>query len=358
MAVSLLVLLMVLLGIRLHPVSPPKDGPKMLPRPSSEAANEAWLRGIYHLEHEQYEEADASFGEVTLLDPAFAPAYVKLARAQLKREKPPDPGVTEAAVRHALELDPGQAEAHALLGQLLLYLHLDWSGAGREIRKALDLDPENAETYLVYSLYLQAQGWHAEAIAAVKRARDLDPASMLADSNYAWYLYLDHQYEEAIRHARNTLKLYPFDSKTMTREAQEGVLVCQDTILSSARMLGDRETAVTAAKAVLEALERPQEAARLRNLDEFWRGREQRIQEKLRIMTFDPYTQAKNAMAMEEPARALSLLGRCTPKGVMTFPFAAVEPAFDELHGDPRWPRILDDCLKLPANAPARKRAR
>lgn len=354
MAIGLLILLTFLLGSRLQPVPSPKERPKA--KPSSETANEAYLRGIYLFEREKYDEAETSFGDVILLDPGFAPAYAKLAMAQLKRAQPPDPGVPETAVRRALELDPDLAEAHALLGQLLFQRHLDWSGAEREIRKALELDPENAKTYFTYSQYLQALGRHAEAIEAVKRARELDPAWMLSGSNYAWYLYLDGQYEEAIRQARDILKLHPPGSSSTPEQVTNGVLVCQDTILSSAWMLGDQETALTAAKAILEALGRPQEAARLRSLDEFWRGREQRIQEALRTMALDPYTTAKNAMVMGQRDRALSLLSRCAPKDILAFPFAAVEPLFDELHGDPRWTRILDDCLKLPADAPARHR--
>lgn len=355
-AVGLLILLTFLLGSRLHPV-PSTDRPKTKPKPSSEPANEAWLRGVYLLERGEYGKAETSFEDVILLDPGFAPAYPKLARAQLKREVPQDPEVAEAIVRRALELDPGLADAHALLGELLFH-RLDWRGADREIQKALDLDPENAEAYLVRSFYLQALGHHDEAIAAVKRARDLEPASMLADSNYAWYLYLDRQYEEAIRHAKKTLELFPLSAQTMTKEAQEGVLICQDTILSSARMLGDRETALTAAKAILEALGHPQEAIQLRDLDEFWRGREQRIQEAQRTMAVDPYYPAKNAVVMGERDRALDLLSRCAPKGSLALPFAAVEPMFDDLHDDPRWPKVLDGCLKLPAGAPARHRAR
>lgn len=352
MAVGLLVLLTSLLGLQPDPSL--KRRPKTEPKPSSEDANEAWLQGIYLLEHEEYEKAETRLRDVMTLDPDFAPAYPKLAKAQLKREKPPDPEVPEALVRRALELDPDLADAHALLG-VLLFHKLDWSGADREIQKALELDPQNADAYLTRSLYLQALGWNAEAIAAAKRAREIDPASMVADANIAWYLYLDHRYEESIHQARKTLDLFPLSSKTEPGAALESVKVCQDTILSSARMLGDRETALTAAKAILEALERPDEAARLRSLDEFWRGREQRIQEKLRTMAFDPYTQAKNAMIMGDRERALNLLSRCVPKGALATPFAAVDPVFDELHDDPRWPKILDDCLKLPADAPARR---
>jgi DNA-binding winged helix-turn-helix (wHTH) protein/tetratricopeptide (TPR) repeat protein len=354
MAVGLLILLIVLLGTRLHQFPSSKDRPKTEPKPPSEPANEAYLWGVYLLKQEEYEKAEASFQETILLDPNFAPAYPKLAKAQLmNRGKPQKPEIAEAAVRHALELDPGLADAHALLGQLL-FGRLDWNGARREIQTALAADPWNADAHLADSLYLQALGRNPEAIAAVKRARELDPAGMVADANLAWYLYLDHQYEEAIRQARKVVEIYPLGT-TAPREAKESLLVAQDTILSSAWMLGDRETALAAAKGILEALGKPEEANRLRNLDEFWRGREQRIQEALRTMAVDPYTPAKNAMVMGERERALTLLSRCAPKGSLAFPFAAVEPLFEELHDDPRWPKVLD-CLKLPA--PARDRAR
>lgn len=355
MAVGLLILLTLLLGSRLHRVPDPKDGPKEPKRPSSGPAHEAYLEGIYHLEREEYAKADDAFGETVLLDPDFAPGYAALALARVKDTlmglpPAPDAEVTEVAALRALKLDPNLAEAHAALGLIRLLRYHDWTRAGREIRTALDLDPESHEAHLAHSLYLAALGQHAEAIHAVQRAREIDPDSMLAGANYAWYFYLDGQYQEAIHQTRNVLKLDPQRTKTAS------VLICQDTILLSAWRLGDQETALTAAKEGLEVLGHPQQAARLRDLKEFFRGREQRIQKTMQAVLVDPYFPARTAMDLGERDRALDLLSRCATKGTLAFPFAAVEPAFDELHGDPRWSKILDDCLKLPANAPARDR--
>lgn len=353
-AVGLLILLMFLLGSRLHPVPGPERRMS-----SSEPANEAYRRGIYFMEHEEYEKAEARFRDAILLDQDFASAYAQLAAARLKRmHEAVDPEVTETAARQALELDPNLAEAHAALGQILFRLHLDWNEAGQELERALALAPRNAETHLAYSFYLQALGRHAEAIAAVKKARELDPGSMMTRSNYAWYLYLDRQYEEAIRQARSAVELYPLSARTTPKEAQAGVLVCYDTILFSALMLGDRETALSAAKAGLDVLRLSEPVTQPRDLEEFFRGREQRIQKTMQTAPLDPYFLARTAMMLGERDRALSLLSRCAPKGTLAFPFAAVEPAFDELQGDPRWSKVLDDCLKLPADAPARDRAR
>jgi DNA-binding winged helix-turn-helix (wHTH) protein/Tfp pilus assembly protein PilF len=346
----LLILLTFLVASRVRPTStrPPAGS-------SSEPANEAYLRGIYFLQHEEYDNAEASFQKAIFLDQGFAPAYAKLALVQLKRlDRPADPEVAETAARRAVALDPDLADAHAALGQILFLRHLEWSGAGQEFQRALELDPRSADALVSYSLYLAALGRHAEAIASVKQARELDPALIGAASNYAWYFYLDHQYEEAIRQAQSVQELlYPSSVKATPQAAHMGLRGCLDTILLSAWMLGEQETALGAAKAILEDLGPPYQPAGLRSLDEFWIGREQRIQAALRSGPVDPYFPAKNAMVMGNRDRALDLLSRCASKGSMAFPFAAVEPAFDPLHEDPRWAKVLD-CLKLPADAPAR----
>lgn len=358
---GLLILLTFLVASRVRPLPAPSPAEEATGRGSqspSEPANEAYLRGVYLLEHEEYDDAEASFQKAIFLDQGFAPAYARLALAQMKRpDRPADPEVAETAARRAVALEPNLAEGHAALGQLLFLRHLDWEGAGRQFQRALELDPRSADAHVAYSLYLAALGRHAEAIATVKRARELDPASMMAGSNYAWYFYLDHQYEEAIRQARSVLELFPLSAKATPKAAHMGLRGCLDTILLSAWMLGERETAMGAAKAILEDLGPPYRPDRLRSLDEFWKGREQRIQAALRTQPVDPYFMAKTAMVMGDRDRAMSLLSRCATPGSLTFPFAAVEPVFDRLHGDPRWPQVLA-CLKLPADAPARQEVR
>jgi DNA-binding winged helix-turn-helix (wHTH) protein/tetratricopeptide (TPR) repeat protein len=357
--IGLLVLLTFLVASRLQPAPsapPAKENRAKDSLSASEPANEAYLRGVYLLQHEDYDGAEASFQRAVIVDQGFAPAYAKLAMVLLDRpDRPADPEVVETAARRAVALAPNLADAHVALGRILFSRHLDWEGAGREFQKALELDPRSADAHTAYSVYLAALGRHAEAIATVKRARELDPASMMAGSNYAWYFYLDHQYEEAIHQAQSVQELvYPSSLKATPKAAHMGLRGCLDTILLSAWKLGEKETAMGAAKAILEDLELPlYPPDRLRSLDEFWKGREQRIQMALRTQPVDPYFMAKTAMVMGERERALSLLTRCAAPGSLTSPFAAVEPVFDPLHEDPRWPQVLA-CLKLPADAPAR----
>ncbi|HEX4959594.1 MAG TPA: winged helix-turn-helix domain-containing protein [Thermoanaerobaculia bacterium] len=331
----------------LRPAAQPK------PRP---AAYEAYLRGIYLRRHEKCDQAAAKLQEATLLDPDFASAFAALAQARMKVLPEPDPEATEAAARHSLELDPDLADGHRVLGNILLHRYHDWRGAGRELEKALALAPGDAENHYAYSLYLAALGRLSEAISSAERARELDPASMFIGSDYAWYFYLDHNYEEAIRQARAVLSLFPLSEGVTPQEAHTGKLFCDAIILNSAWLRGQKETALDATRAFLRDYNAPQAAARIRDVNVFWRGREEALRDLLRTRPVDPYELAQSAMTLNEPGRALDLLTQqCSTPGMTWMPFAAVEPLFDPLHEDPRWPQVLA-CLKLPADAPARRR--
>ncbi|HSS52583.1 MAG TPA: winged helix-turn-helix domain-containing protein, partial [Thermoanaerobaculia bacterium] len=329
--------------------SPQKDRAKETKPPSP--AYEAFLRGLYLLRHENFKSAAETLQEATLLDPGFAPAYAALAQARLGIEPPPDLRATEAAARQAIALDPNLAEGHIALGRILFGYHYDWEGARRELLTALAQDPGSADAHYRYSVYLAALGRQAEALASAQRARELDPASMMVGSVYAWYFYLDHQFVEAIHQGRIAVSLFPLSSGSAPMQAKGGKAYCEDTILNSAVALRDHETALWAANEIQKYFPTLHE---VRDLNEFWHAREKRIEAALRTQPVDPYSRAKNAMALGERDRALDLLTHhCTPEGVW-MPFAAVEPLFDPLHSDPRWSQVLD-CLKLPADAPARR---
>jgi DNA-binding winged helix-turn-helix (wHTH) protein/TolB-like protein len=333
------------------PLPPPETKPKMKPQ---SPAYQTYLRGLYLYGHEEFKPAAEMFQKAVILDPGFALAYAALAQARLKDQPTPDLEVTEAAALHALALEPESVEAHIALGRILLGYRRDWEGARRELQRALALDPGNADAHYQYSLYLAALGRHAEALASAERARELDPASMMVGSVYAWYFYLDHQFDEAIRQGRLVFNLFPLSSASSPMDATSGKYYCQDTVLNSAWKLGDHATALWMANEIQKLFPPLHE---VRDLNEFWHIREQRIDVYLRTQAFDPYLRAKNAMALGEPERALDLLThQCTPEGIW-MPFAAVEPVFDPLHSDPRWSQVLD-CLKLPADALARQARR
>lgn len=335
-------------------LAPPANRPAR-PKPSS-AAYEKYIRGVSLRHQMQYGPAAAAFQEAFLLDPGFAPAWAEFALSRVRMRDKVD--VTEAAAHQALALDPDLAEAHLAIAQILFRHNLDWKGAGREYRMALARNPGLANIYSAYSYYLMTLGYNTEAMAAVRRSRELNPASMELGATLAWYLYLDRRYQEALREIPATLELYSLTAAVTTEGARMARRTALTTLLTCALKLGDQNTVLKAAREIEESYSGPQEAAKILTLKDFLLREEQRAQEKLRqgdINTYSTYIRAKNAVMLGDRERALALLtSNCNPEGWL-LPAAAVEPLFDDLHSDPRWSQVLD-CLKLPADAPARKR--
>jgi serine/threonine-protein kinase len=115
----------------------------------------------------------------------------------------------KAAANHALELDPGLAEAHASLGWLKSQHEWDWNGAENEYRLALELNPEYATAYHWRAWYLAIVGRLEEAVASVERARDLDPVSAVIHSRVGLFLYFARHDERALEQCRKSLDMDP-----------------------------------------------------------------------------------------------------------------------------------------------------
>ncbi|HEX4959596.1 MAG TPA: winged helix-turn-helix domain-containing protein [Thermoanaerobaculia bacterium] len=322
------------------------------PKPAA-GAYETYLRAVSLRHQMQYKPAEAAFQDAVLEDAGFAPAWAELALCRVRNRD--EIGATEAAAHRAVTLDPHLAEAHVAVAQVLFRHNLDWEGAGREYRLGLALNPTSPNAYSAYSYYLISLGRIDEALAIVRRARELNPASMELGATFAWYLYLDHRFQEVLREIPATLELYSLNAAVTTDGARRIKNTALETLVTSSLMMGDRGQALQAAKEIEEMFGGPAAAARLRTLDDFWRARERRMQNG--VLADDPFGRAKDALMLGDRNRALDLLtSDCTPEG-WTSPYAAVEPLFDSLHSDPRWPQVLD-CLKLPADAPARRMKR
>ena len=114
-------------------------------------------------------------------DPTFAPAYVWLAAAYDRlggafvgvRPSEVRPKVISAAQK-ALELDPGLADAHALLAGVY-QKRWQWADAEAEYKRALELNPNDSAAQLGYASWLMCQGRMDEALSWSRRARELDP---------------------------------------------------------------------------------------------------------------------------------------------------------------------------------------
>ena len=79
------------------------------------------------------------------------------------------------ALRHALELDPAHAVAHALLGAIQNQFERDWVAAEPSFRRALALAPEQAFVHSAYGSHLLMRERFDRAESELMLARRLDP---------------------------------------------------------------------------------------------------------------------------------------------------------------------------------------
>ena len=146
------------------------------------------------------------------LDPNYAAAYAQLANCYraLAGNSVMDPKEAnpkaEAAIKKALQLDDGLAEAHLELAWLKMN-EWDWATAEREYRRAIELNSNLSLAYTGYSQYLTTMGRHEEAIAAVKRARELDPLRLGIITTLGYRYFQARQYDRAIEQINSALEL-------------------------------------------------------------------------------------------------------------------------------------------------------
>ena len=175
-------------------------------------AYEAYLRGRFHLERGELEQARAQFEQAGRIAPDWAPPYVGLANYYTSlpffTDIPPVEVLPKAraALVQALELDETLAEAHAANAYIRAYYEWDWRAAEQEFRRALELRPNYADAYFSYSRFLASRGRLDEAIAQLGRAVELDPLSLLLQANRALLDYFAGRYDEAGSRLREILK--------------------------------------------------------------------------------------------------------------------------------------------------------
>ena len=148
-------------------------------------------------------------------DPNFALAYTTIAYAYtdigvgVMGSLPSDEAFrrAKAAVESALEIDPGLAEAHAVLGHLKYACDYDWMGAEAELKLALELNPNSGDAYDIYGLMLSALERYDEAIRAQRRAHELDPLAHRMD--IATTLLRAGRYGEALEAVARVVEMEP-----------------------------------------------------------------------------------------------------------------------------------------------------
>ncbi len=306
---------------------------------------EAYLKGRFALHNNGgragLEEALRYFQTAIDADGTFAPAYVGVAEAESKLGTVffgASPGDSRAkviaAAKKALELDPERADARVLLADAL-QRDWQWSEAEAEYRRAIELSPSDAGAYSGLADWLSCQGRQEEALGAARHAEELDPL-VFNGAQIGWILFVARRYDEAIRELRTALTMDPEDPFTLWNLgfALNGAGEFDEAIrtLEKAATLSDRNSAILGLLVRAYAHGGRRKEA-LQVLDELHRKQKK---------GYVPAAAFVNAyLGLDDKEEAFTWLGHAAQERSNIMQFLKVNPFFDPLRSDPRFPEFL-----------------
>ena len=178
--------------------------------------------------------------QATELDPGFALAFARLARARIwqfhfSERTAAKLAAAREAVDSALALDAELPEAHLALGQIHYWGELDYEAALREFRLAHAGDPGNGDIAWARGLVERRLGQWEQALASLRKAVELDPRSAVKHMDVFEVYLRQRQYAAAEPYVDRALALVPespiYVFKAMMVVSRDGNLVAATRVL-------------------------------------------------------------------------------------------------------------------------------
>src|SRR5271168_1862917 len=304
-------------------------------------ANEAYFQGRYFLDRRTKENLDtalADFQHAIELDPAFAPAYAGLSEVYLSLVMYDPTRQTEllakarAASLKALELDDSLSAAHYTLAVNRLAVW-DWSGAEAEYRRAIEVNPSNASAHWWYADLLIFQGRMTQAERELQRAEELNPASLEIYAAGTAFLYYARRYDEFIQRSRQWL----------VRNPNLG-WIYHHCLGAAYVQMGRKEEAVTELREALKTSTMFEHtAAELANALAVAGKREEALQvlDRVEYVPWRTFGAALVHTGLGDKDEAFRSLEKAIELRAPFVTLLKVDPRFDSLRSDPRFPKLL-----------------
>ena len=170
-------------------------------------------------------EAETFFRRAIGFDPTYADAWAGLAEvlilqhdyAGLDRDEMYSPAMR--AVQRALELEPGFARAHGVLGELRR-MNNDSQGAEESFLRAMELNPNDSLAFHWFGNMLYAQGRFPEALVWHRHALELDPLSVTISNSMAQDMLAAGLVEQAAEQYDRSIEIDPGFVATYAHLAQ------------------------------------------------------------------------------------------------------------------------------------------
>lgn len=309
-------------------------------------AYQLYLKGRYYWLNTRTEEGIERsieyFNRAIEVDPSYALAYTGLSDSYVVL------GISyivpsidilpkaKAAAIEALAIDDTLAEAHASLSIIKLFIEWDWTSYERESKRAIGLNPNYATAYYEYAQYLMAMGRFDEAIQEARRARELDPLALDINTIVGWSYYFARNYEEAIKQYRKVIEIDPEYSQAHRRL---GMALLQQK---------QNEEAIAATqKARSLAINNVEELAYLGYAYAVSGQRKEtqkilaELEEEAKRRYISPYLMALIYVGLGENDLAFEWLEKAIEARAVNLIWLNVEPIFDGLRSDLRYPPLL-----------------
>jgi eukaryotic-like serine/threonine-protein kinase len=179
-------------------------------------AYDAFLKGLYYTRQftpDSLKQGMAYLRQAVALDPNYALAYSTIAYNYgviedwyaPPREVMPE---AEAAAKKAFELDPTLGDAEGWLAYTDHFYNYNQARALQEFQHAVELDPNNAEIHAMYGWCLADLKRYDEGVAQNAESLKLDPISAELNHVLGQTDYYAHRYDDAIQQERVTIQQF------------------------------------------------------------------------------------------------------------------------------------------------------
>jgi len=281
------------------------------------------------------------FEEALDIDPGYARAYSGIADCWSGlADNWVAPGDayprSKSAARRAIQLEPTLAEAYVSLGKVLAWYEWKFDDASDTLAKAIQYNPNYADAHFVLGSVFPSIGRLPEAIEEMRKALVLDPLSAPWSRWLGRFLVFAGQHQEAIEQSRKTLEL---DANAFLAHLDAGsALLALGRHQEALEEFRRGQSLGTAARSYDALIVRA-----LAGLGELEEGRAimDRLEEQASRQYLRGEVLAAAHAALGNLDRAFAWLDRALAARSAGLIYLHLDPAYHPLHGDPRYPPLI-----------------
>jgi len=310
-------------------------------------AYDAFLKGLYYTHQftpDSLKRGMTYLRQAVALDRNYALAYSTIAYNYAVIEDwyaPPQEVMpeAEAAAKKAFELDPTLGDAEGWLAYTDHFYNYNQARALQEFQHAVELDPNDAEIHAMYGWCLADLKRYDEGIAQNAEGLKLDPISAEQNHVLGQTYYYAHRYDNAIQQERQTIQQF---------SSTGFVSIAGDVLGWSYAAKGQLDEAIRAIQQAYKAEPDFTEAVASLGWAEALKGDRKTAQEMLAELDarakkhwVEPYYYAMIYAGLGDKDRAFAELDKAYEARSWYMAVVGVDSKLDSIKSDPRYAKLL-----------------